>query len=148
MRDLRLVRRAHDGLPTFVSEPRERLRPRKRELVVALLLIDMEDVGFGHPAADLANARSRLLFNYEGSPIALQVWESIIASYFEGAEADEIADVDRWFAILSEIERFGHVSKAFQAVGDDERGARLREYMDRNVERVEELLPQVSRLDF
>ena len=47
-----------------------------------LRFIDMEDVGFGHPAADLANARSRLLFNYEGSPIALRVWKSILASYF------------------------------------------------------------------
>ena len=62
--------------------------------------------------------------------------------------SDEIADIDRRIAVLSEIERFGHMHKAFQAVGDDERGARLREYMDRSVERVEELLPQVSRLDF
>lgn len=76
------------------------------------------------------------------------MWESIIAAYFEGAEADEIAEFDRRVAILSEIERFGHMSKASQAVGDDERGARLREYMDRSVERVEKLLPQVSRLDF
>ena len=38
--------------------------------------------------------------------------------------------------------------KAFQAVGDDERGARLKGCMDRSAERVEELLPQISRLDF
>ena len=62
--------------------------------------------------------------------------------------SDEIADIDRRIAILSEIERFSHVSKAFQAVGDDEWGARLKGYMDHSAERVEELLPQVSRLDF
>ena len=113
-----------------------------------LRLIDMEDVGFGHPATDLANARSRLLLNYEGSPMALKVWESILTSYFADADPDEIADIDSRIAILSEIERFDHMSKASEVVGDDERGAWLRACMDRSAKRVEELLPQVSRLDF
>lgn len=76
----------------------------------------MELSGFGHPIVDLAITRARmLLINDRGLAreeardlerrAMREVWESLLATYLNAADAVVPLDPDRMTAVLAEVER-------------------------------------------
>ena len=121
--------------------------------------IDMESVGFGHPALDLAIARSRLLFKMPseaerigasknlGERASRSVWNALLGTYFAGAAADEIAGLERRLAILSEVEDCCY-EHGMGHVGASGPSAAQRERLVLCARRLEALLPRVESLAF
>ena len=122
-------------------------------------LIDMEDAGFGHPTFDLAIARSRLVGAANNLAVSVgvergvgervwrRVWRSLLKSYFESAGESTLDDFDQRFEMLAEIEICHQIyANRHDDVGhmsDDQR-----ERLAAGIQRIEELLPHVTRLDF
>ena len=79
-----------------------------------LMLIDMGEVGFGHPIIDLGNSYSsmvELLGDYEtiiGIPqdLGKELWQRMIGYYFEGLPADMMAHRLEQIEIVSKIRNF------------------------------------------
>ncbi len=79
-----------------------------------LMLIDMGEVGYGHPMLDLAHAYSAMVSfvgDYEGTiglprPLGKQLWERTIGYYFEGLPADVVELRKRQIEAVSCIRRF------------------------------------------
>ncbi len=79
-----------------------------------LMLIDMGEVGYGHPMLDLAHAHSamaNLIGSYEqiiGLPaeLAKQMWEKAVDYYFEGLPADVVAHRKEQIEALATIRNF------------------------------------------
>ena len=128
-------------------------------LVEKIRLIDMEDAGFGHPTFDLAIARSRLVGAANNLAVSVgvergvgervwrRVWRSLLKSYFESAGESTLDDFDQRFEMLAEIEICHQIyANRHDDVGhmsDDQR-----ERLAAGIQRIEELLPHVTRLDF
>lgn len=124
-----------------------------------LRLIDMESAGFGHPAFDLAIARSRMLGNAvreagrlevdleTAERIADGIWKGLLEGYFADLGADERGDIDRRIEVLCELER---CSFAYGVGRPGPNGAdeRQRARVERCAERMAQLLPGIVSLDF
>lgn len=124
-----------------------------------LSLIDMEAAGFGHPALDLAVARSRTLGNVRGEAkrmgidaqvvehAARAIWDGMLDAYFEGMGAHEREAIDRGLAALSEVERcccaYGIAHPALSGMRPVQQ-----ERLSLCANRLADLLPKVERLDF
>ena len=78
------------------------------------MLIDMGEVGYGHPMLDLGHAYSAMVSfvgDYEGTiglprALGLQLWERTIDSYFEGLPADVVELRKRQIEAVSCIRKF------------------------------------------
>jgi len=83
-----------------------------------LMLIDMGEIGYGHPMLDLGHAYSAmvsLVGDYEqiiGLPkeLGLQLWESAINHYFEGESAETIAHRKAQIEVVSCVRNFTWLS--------------------------------------
>ena len=83
-----------------------------------LMLIDMGEVGYGHPLIDLGHAYSAmvtLLGDYEaivGMPreYGKQIWDKMIAHYFEGESPEMIAHRNEQIAAVSCVRNFSWLS--------------------------------------
>ena len=122
-------------------------------------LIDMETAGFGHPAFDLAIARSRLagaanslavnvgVERRVGDRVWRRVWRALLQSYFEDASESALDDLSQRFEVLAQVDTYrqlcadgpGGVDRL-----DDSQKLRLAAC----IQRVEDTLPRVTRLDF
>lgn len=79
-----------------------------------LMLIDMGEVGYGHPMLDLGHAYSAMVSfvgDYEGTiglprALGLQLWERTIDYYFEGLPADVVELRKRQIEAVSCIRKF------------------------------------------
>jgi len=121
--------------------------------------IDMEHAGFGHPVFDLAVARSRIENNARGfvrdraadaqsiRQSARELWEALLAGYFEGASAHALEELDGRIDVLAEVDRCcfaGGIATTGPEGADERQLASVAPY----VRHLAELLPQVERLDF
>lgn len=83
-----------------------------------LMLIDMGEVGYGHPLLDLGHAYSAmvaLVGNYEqiiGMPkaLGLRVWERAMDYYFEGETAETIARRKAQIEVVGSVRNFSWLS--------------------------------------
>ena len=83
-----------------------------------LMLIDMGEVGYGHPLIDLAHSYSAMMTlvgDYEaivGLPKAYanDVWQRMIGCYFEGEPADVVAHRKEQIAVASVVRNFSWLS--------------------------------------
>ena len=75
------------------------------------------------------------------------MWDALLEGYFDGAGANELADLDRRLAVLSEVEdccckhEMGHIGASGPSAAQGERLAQC-------FRRLQALLPHVERLDF
>lgn len=120
--------------------------------------IDLDRAGYGHPVFDLAIARSRNLLDVrdllgrngrddkESAKGVDVLWNETLASYFDGVDPTELAELDRRISVLAEIEhccwRYGVASVV------DGPNERQRDRLACAAERLGALLPHISRLDF
>ena len=124
-----------------------------------LCIIDMETVGFGHPAFDLAIMHSVLMnaSNYLPQQIHLppdrckqmakHLWNTILRSYFEDADPLYIAQIDKRLMILSEVYTLGY-SLDIKAKKSESLSESQKERLATSIRLMQELLPQLDRLDF
>ena len=83
-----------------------------------LMLIDMGEVGFGHPIIDLGHSYSAMMSlvgDYEqiiGIPqeYAIDVWKRMIGHYFEGASSDELAHRIEQISVVGCVRNFSWLS--------------------------------------
>jgi len=83
-----------------------------------LMLIDMGELGYGHPLTDLAHAYSAmvtLVGDYEkiiGMPqeLGIQLWERAIGYYFEGLPTEMIDHRKAQIEVVSTIRNFSWLS--------------------------------------
>lgn len=122
-------------------------------------LIDLDRAGYGHPVFDLAIARSRNLLDprdllgrngrdgEEDTKRVGALWSEILASYFGGVDSTVLTELDRRISVLAEID---HCCWRYRVtnVADDGLNERQRDRLARAADRLGELLPQASRLDF
>lgn len=75
------------------------------------------------------------------------MWSEILASYFGGVDSTVLTELDRRISVLAEID---HCCWRYRVtnVADDGLNERQRDRLARAADRLGELLPQVSRLDF
>ena len=121
--------------------------------------IDMEAAGFGHPAFELAIARSRMkgaanrlavnvgVKRDEAERMWRSAWRALLQSYFEGASEAELDDLDRRFEVLAHIETSRHVF-ANDPGSADGQSDNQKDLIATCIQRIEEVLPRVTRLDF
>ena len=83
-----------------------------------LMLIDMGEVGYGHPIIDLGHSYSAMMSlvgDYEqiiGIPqeYATDVWKRMIGHYFEGATSDEVAHRIEQISVVGCVRNFSWLS--------------------------------------
>lgn len=83
-----------------------------------LMLIDMGEVGYGHPMLDLGHAYSAMVSfvgDYDtviGMPreVGLQLWNRAIDYYFEGLPADVVAERKAQIEVVSCVRKFSWLS--------------------------------------
>ena len=83
-----------------------------------LMLIDMGEVGYGHPLLDLSNAYSAMVSfvgDYEnviGLPreMGQRLWEKALDYYMEGLPADVIAERKKQIEVASCVRKFSWLS--------------------------------------
>ena len=121
--------------------------------------IDMEAAGFGHPSFDLGIARARLtgvannlaaiagVKRDVGERIWRRIWRAFLQGYFEGAGESALDDLDRRFEVLALIEVCRLLCANFHGdlgrLNEDQR-----KRLAASIQRLEEVLPHVERLDF
>ena len=81
-----------------------------------LRVIDMESAGFGNPIFDVAVVRSRMFYTIapeadsykfgalNAGEAALEAWDAFFEAYCQDVDADELAELRRLIAILSELD--------------------------------------------
>ena len=122
-------------------------------------LIDIEAAGFGHPTFELAIARSRLIGaanrlsqtvgidRDESDRMWQRMWRALLRGYFDGADESTLDELDQRFEVLALIELCRLMCKEHQGNTDHPDNS-LKKLLGANIQRIEELLPHVERLDF
>ena len=122
-------------------------------------LIDMEAAGYGHPVLELAIALSRLeaaanrlavslgIDRDESDRIWHRMWLALLKGYFDGAGESELNDLNQRLEVLGKVELCRQI-----CANPESDSGHLSDYQRKRViamvRRVEELLPNIERLDF
>lgn len=122
-------------------------------------LIDMELAGYGHPTFDLAIARSRLIGAANDATVNARlgrdvservwrrIWRALLESYFEDASESTLDDLDQRFEVLAQIELCRQLCADYRSDADSLNDGQRRRLAE-SIQRIEELLPHITRLDF
>ena len=124
-----------------------------------LRLIDMDTVGFGHPAFDLACMESFVFRGVAekvgqfgmtmeaGLEAAGVLWKAVLKRYFRGRDDGEIASIAVGLEILAGLTRcLG--GPAYLSADNESTRAWMRENIGAFKSMLDEALPRVERLDF